>query len=117
MSLECSTPGLFEELPSQIHPDQKSSDVSQKNFIEINKLIQRIHYYKKKDGIEDNKEWIDKHCNEAIYQQLLHMYLNCEYSMIEVSLPSWPHTVLYQDLLYDDIKDEYIFPKNLIESF
>jgi len=35
--------------------------------MEINKLIQRINYYKKKEGEEDNKEWIDKHCNEAIF--------------------------------------------------
>jgi len=37
--------------------------------------------------------------------------------MLEVTLPSWPYTVLYMDLLYDDIKDEYIFPKNLNEEF
>ena len=118
MSMACTTPGLFEEQPSQIDSThEEASETSQKNFMEINKLIQRINYYKKKEGEEDNKEWIDKHCNEAIFQQLLQLYLNCEYAMLEVTLPSWPYTVLYMDLLYDDIKDEYIFPKNLNEEF
>ena len=68
MSMACTTPGLFEEQPSQIDSThEEASETSQKNFMEINKLIQRINYYKKKEGEEDNKEWIDKHCNEAIF--------------------------------------------------
>ena len=120
MSVECTTPGLFSENPSQI--DNKiavpaEGDKSQDNFIEINKLLQRINYYQKKETAYDNKEWIDKTSSEAIFQKLFNLYLECQYSMIEITLPSWPYTVLYQDLLYEDIQMDYIFPKKLLKGF
>lgn len=41
------------------------------------------------------KEWIDRTSSEAIYEQLLNLYLGCEFAMIEVSFPAWPYAVLY----------------------
>lgn len=120
MSVECSTPGLFKEAPSVIDNNlavPSESDKSQENFIEINRLIQKINYYQKKENIDDQKDWIDKTSNEAIFQKLFDLYLNCQYSMIEISLPSWPFKVLYQDLLYEDVQMDYIFPKRLLKAF
>ena len=37
--------------------------------------------------------------------------------MMEVSLPVWPHTVIYSDLLYEDIKSDYIFPEHQVYAF
>ena len=80
MSVECSTPGLFKETPSMIDNNlavPSETDKSQENFIEINKLIQKINYYKKKENTDDQKDWIDKTSNEAIFQKLFDLYLNC----------------------------------------
>ena len=75
MSPECTTPGLFYERPeSQSFDEQQeivpggvagsADDTSQQNFIEINKLLQKIHYYQKKEKTDDWKEWLDKRSNE-----------------------------------------------------
>jgi len=37
------------------------------NFILINKMLQKVNYYHKKEKPEDFKEWIDKHSNESIF--------------------------------------------------
>ena len=37
--------------------------------------------------------------------------------MLEVSLPIFPHTVLYMDALYDDIKGDYIYPEHLVYKY
>ena len=37
--------------------------------------------------------------------------------MIEVSLPIWPFTVIYCDLIYDEIKQNYVYPKKNIEEY
>lgn len=37
--------------------------------------------------------------------------------MVEVSLPIFPHTVLYMDALYEDIKGDYIYPEHLVKWY
>ena len=37
--------------------------------------------------------------------------------MVEVSLPLWPYQVLYMDQLYEDIKDDYLFPQHHVDRF
>ena len=53
--------------------------------MEINQLLQKIHYYSKREKCDDTKEWIDRMTNEGIYQKFLTLYTDCEYSFIEVS--------------------------------
>jgi hypothetical protein len=80
MSLECQTPGLFYDKPenqnfvqNEVNPvpadpeDQERAERSAKNFVEINNLLQKLHFYKKKDQPQDWKEWIDKTVNEEIF--------------------------------------------------
>jgi hypothetical protein len=55
--------------------------------------------------------------SEAIFQKLFDLYFKCQYALIEVSLPCWPYTVLYMDLLYEDVQMDYTFPKNLLQRF
>jgi hypothetical protein len=76
--------------------------------------LQKIHYYQKKEKCEDWKEWIDKASNESIFQKLLDLYIGCDYAFIEITLQSWPFTVLYMDQTYDEIKGDYIFPQEQI---
>ena len=71
-----------------------------KNFIKINSLHQQIDFYQKKKGVVDRKEWIDRHGSEAIFTKFLDLYAECDYSFVEISLPCWPHTVLYEDTIY-----------------
>ena len=101
MSIECTTPGLL---------DSNEDEESYSKFVKINQLLQKIHYYHKKEKQDDLKEWIDRTSSEEIYQQLLKLYLECNFSMIEVSFPGWPYPVLYQDQMYDEIKEDYCFP-------
>ena len=35
--------------------------------------------------------------------------------MVEVQLPTFPHTVLYMDEMYGDLKGDYIFPEHLVQ--
>jgi len=87
------------------------------NFIKINQLLQKVDFYKKRDDTDDFKEWIDRHSNEAIFQKFLDLYLNCDFSFIEVTFPLWPHTVVYQDLMYDEIKTDYIYSLHHIQQY
>ena len=80
-------------------------------------MLQRVNFYQKRDKPQDHKEWIDRHSHETIFQQLLDLYQNCEYSFLEISLPIWPYAVLYMDRLYDDIKGDYIFPQHHIRNY
>ena len=48
---------------------------------------------------------------------MLDLYTGCDYSLIEVSLQTWPFTVLYMDQIYDDIKGNYIFPEKEIQKY
>jgi len=36
-------------------------------FVEINQLLAKIDYYRKKENTDDFKEWIDRHSKEAIF--------------------------------------------------
>lgn len=123
MSLECKTPGLFYDKPENQNfvendqnpipddsDDKERSERSAKNFVEINKMLQKLHFYQKKEAPQDWKEWIDKTGSEEIFQKLLDLYTGCDYAFIEITLQSWPFTVLYQDQMYNDIKGDYIYP-------
>jgi hypothetical protein len=58
MSLECKTPGLFYDKPENQNfvendqnpipddsDDKERSERSAKNFVEINKMLQKLHFY------------------------------------------------------------------------
>lgn len=83
MSLDYTTPGLFYDLPENLcdFGDQENGGVdelkksvnfekSRDKFIEINRLLQKIHFYEKKEKCDDWKEWIDSASNAQIYQKL-----------------------------------------------
>ena len=73
MSTDCTTPGLFYDKPENLNfyaneaPQPNGESKDQDNFIEINQLLQKIHYYHKKEKCEDFKEWIDKTSHETIF--------------------------------------------------
>lgn len=79
MSFECKTPGLIEDMMDDDYcrlsgKDAKHKQDSIENFKRINDLLQRVNFYEKKIAPEDNKQWIDQHCWEAIYQDQLHLH-------------------------------------------
>jgi hypothetical protein len=80
---------------------------------EINEILQRIHFYDK----TEKKSVVDLHSNEALFSKLLTLYRSGDCAYLEVTLPSWSHTVLYMDELYNDIGTDYIYPNKLVEKF
>lgn len=81
MSPECTTPGLFYDKPESQNFGEEEENIpdtgnskSQSNFIEINKILQKIHYYQKKEKSDDWKEWLDKRSNEELFLKLLDLY-------------------------------------------
>ena len=49
--------------------------------------------------------------------KLQELYQSCRFAMVEVSLPLWPHTVLYMDSMYDELKGDYTWPAHHVEAF
>ena len=97
MSIDCTTPGLFYDKPEDIYSfgddesapipgDPDKAEKSAENFVKINQLLQKIHYYHKNPKCDDWKDWIDRTSNETIYQDMLELYLGCDYAFIEISL-------------------------------
>jgi len=86
-------------------------------LIEINRLLQQIHYYTKVDNPDDCKQWVDRYSSESIFETLFKLYVECDASFIEVQLPSFPHTVMYMDKVYNEINEDYVFPPSLIQGY
>ena len=116
-------PGLFDEWRTEDFNGQEFEDIyptgdkekSIENLVNINSLLQQIHYYEKKREIESSKEWIDRHSKEEVYLKFLNMYTECQFSFIEVSFNSFPYTVLYQDVIDEDIYAQLVQPENKFE--
>ena len=115
MSFDCKTPALIENMTDQEFEEltgkkAKFKQQSVDNFKAINELLQRVNFYEKKERPDDNKQWIDKHSWEAIYQEQLRLHQATDFAMVEVQLPTFPHSVLYMDEMYDDLKGDFIYP-------
>jgi hypothetical protein len=84
---------------------------------EINETLSRIDYYEKRSKVDDKKQVVDQHSHEALFQKILRLYQTAHCAFLEISLPHWPHTVLYMDSEYEEVASDYIFPQPLIQRY
>lgn len=47
----------------------------------------------------------------------LQLFQECKYSFIEITFPIYPYAILYMDLLYNELKADYIIPEHHIMRF
>lgn len=47
---------------------------------------------------------------------MLKLYNKAQCAFLEISLPAWPHQVLYMDTLYEEINEQCIFPRQLVAT-
>mmetsp|Transcript_457 Transcript_457/g.445 ORF Transcript_457/g.445 Transcript_457/m.445 type:complete len:115 (+) Transcript_457:97-441(+) len=114
MSFSFKTPGLFldEQVMDQVQPFPDGERIRQ-SLIDINRLLQKISFYQKQDKVNDFKAWIDQHCKEAVFETLFKFYTQCDFPLIEVTLPCFSAPVLYMDVMYEEPSLDYVYPPNL----